>query len=74
VVLKVAARDLGGEFLGDVITKRIRGQAARHILESANEPLSPRDLAEVLGERWPVRVDAPSRPGKPWTMTLSVIN
>ena len=53
--------------IGDVVAKRVRGQAARQLLESAAEPDEPDDLAEILGERWPVRLEAPTRPGRPWT-------
>jgi uncharacterized protein len=74
VMLKVAAKDLGGEFLGDVITKRIRGQAVRHVLETGADPADPFELAALLSERWPVHLDEPSRVGKTWTMMLSVIS
>jgi cytoplasmic iron level regulating protein YaaA (DUF328/UPF0246 family) len=61
-----------GRRIGDVIAKRIRGEAAHHLLESGAEPAHPQELADVLAERWPVGVSEPERPGRPWTMTLSV--
>lgn len=60
-----------GRRIGDVVAKRIRGQAARLLLESAAEPHEPDALADLLAERWPVRLEAPTRPGKPWSLTLT---
>ena len=61
-----------GNRLGDVIAKRVRGQAAHHLLESAAEPADAHALADLLGDRWPVRLESPERPGKPWTLTLAI--
>jgi hypothetical protein len=69
-VLRVAGDDASGGRIGNVFVKRARGQAARHLLESGAGPRDPQALADVLGERWPVQLEPPPRPGKPWTMTL----
>lgn len=70
VTLRVRQNALGGRRIGDVIAKRVRGEAARHLLESGLDPAHPEALAEILAERWPVQLAGPARPGKPWTLTL----
>jgi cytoplasmic iron level regulating protein YaaA (DUF328/UPF0246 family) len=63
-----------GRRIGDVIAKRLRGQAAHHLLASGTEPSDPDALADVLGDRWPVRLEPPPRPGRPWTLSLTATN
>lgn len=61
----------GGGGIGVVVAKQMRGQAARLLLESNEEPEDAGALARILADRWPVRLEEPERPGKPWTMTLT---
>jgi len=71
VALRVDQSDDGGGRIGDVISKRIRGQAARHLIDSGSDPGEPDALADALAERWPVRLAEPMRPGQPWSLTLT---
>jgi cytoplasmic iron level regulating protein YaaA (DUF328/UPF0246 family) len=61
-----------GARIGDVIAKRVRGEAAHVLLESGAEPADADGLAEVLADRWSVRVEGPNRRGAPLSVTLSV--
>jgi cytoplasmic iron level regulating protein YaaA (DUF328/UPF0246 family) len=69
VILRVQ-QAVGHRRIGDVIAKRVRGQAAHVLLESGAMPDDPTELVPVLAEHWPVRLDGPERPGEPWLLTL----
>jgi len=71
VLLQVAQRDAGGRWIGDVIAKRVRGMAARALLESDTAPDDAEAVAAVLSDRWPVEPRPPRHPGGPWTLRLT---
>jgi cytoplasmic iron level regulating protein YaaA (DUF328/UPF0246 family) len=71
VTLRIEGRGLGHR-IGDVVAKRVRGEAARFLLESGVDPDHPAELAEVLGDRWPVELDAGGGRGRSWTLSLVV--
>lgn len=64
------AQEGSGRRIGDVIAKRVRGEAARYVLESGMEPSAPDELVALLGERWPVSLQAPTGRGGPALLSL----
>jgi cytoplasmic iron level regulating protein YaaA (DUF328/UPF0246 family) len=52
------------------LAKHTRGEVARYLLASAQEPRDVPELAELLGHRWDVEVRPPSRPRRPWCLDL----
>jgi cytoplasmic iron level regulating protein YaaA (DUF328/UPF0246 family) len=60
----------GRRTMGDVVAKRIRGEVARHLLETAADPSTPDELADALSECWPARLDPPAGPSQPWLIRL----
>jgi len=69
VIIRVGpAASQGG--VSDVVTKRVRGEAARQLLESGADPDDPELVAVILGDGRPVSLDEPERPGKPWSLTI----
>ncbi len=68
--LRIRPSPGGPAHIGDVIAKRVRGQAASHLLSSAADPEDPLDIAEVLATRWSLEVDPPAGRTRTWTITL----
>lgn len=72
VTVRVADATGSGLRVGDVLSKRRRGEVARWLLESDLEPAAPDELAAALGERWPVELAPPTDDPGSWTLTVIV--
>ena len=71
VAVHVGRLSPDGRRIGDVIAKRVRGEAAHELLASDADPTEPDELAVLLGERWPVSLEPPERRGRTWTLRLT---
>lgn len=71
VMLHVRQRVGHGCHVGDVVAKRMRGQAARLLLESGASCEDPVEVAAILAERWPLDLRPPERPGQHWRISLT---
>jgi uncharacterized protein len=71
VILQVARNSTLGRPVGDVIAKRIRGQAVRQLLESTDDPGDAEELAATLAAWWPVELRPPGREPS-WVLRLIV--
>lgn len=70
VTLRIRPSPGGPAHIGDVIAKRVRGQAAGHLLALEADPENPLDIADLLATRWSIEVDPPAARNRIWTITL----
>ena len=70
VTLRIRPSPEGPAHIGDVIAKRVRGEAASHLLSSEADPEDPLDIADLLATRWSLEVDPPAGRSRTWTITL----
>ena len=70
VTLRIRPSPGGPAHIGDVIAKRVRGEAASHILSSEADPEDPLDIADLLATHWSLEVDPPAARNRTWTITL----
>jgi len=70
VTLRIRPSPGGPAHIGDVIAKRIRGEAASHLLSSVADPEDPLDIADLLATSWSLEVDPPAGRNRGWTITL----
>jgi uncharacterized protein len=70
VTLRIRPSPGGPAHIGDVIAKRVRGEAASHLLSSAADPEDPLDIADLLATRWSLEVEPPAARNRTWTITL----
>ena len=70
VTLRIRPAPGGLAHIGDVIAKRVRGEAASHVLSSVADPDDPLDIADLLATRWSIEVDPPAGRNRTWTITL----
>jgi cytoplasmic iron level regulating protein YaaA (DUF328/UPF0246 family) len=72
VTLRIRPAPGGPTRIGDVIAKRVRGEAASHLLSSEADPGDPLDIADLLARRWSIEIDPPAGRKRTWTVTLLI--
>lgn len=70
VTLRVRPTPGGPARIGDVIAKRVRGEAASHLLSSEANPEDPLDIADILATRWSIEIEPPAGRNRTWIVTL----
>jgi cytoplasmic iron level regulating protein YaaA (DUF328/UPF0246 family) len=70
VTLRIEPSPSGPARIGAVTAKRVRGEAASHLLSSGADPEDPLDIADLLIARWPIELDPPAGRNRTWTVTL----
>jgi uncharacterized protein len=70
LTLRIRPSPGGPPHIGDVIAKRVRGEAASHLLSSEADPEDPLDIADLLAGRWSLEIDPPGGRNHTWTITL----
>ena len=70
VILRIRSSPGGPAHIGDVIAKRVRGEAASHLLSAGADPEDPLGIADLLATRWSIEVDPPAGRSRTWTITL----
>jgi cytoplasmic iron level regulating protein YaaA (DUF328/UPF0246 family) len=70
VAVRVLREQDGRRSVVSHLAKHTRGEVTRHLLERDADPRTPAALAEAVGERWPVELGRPSRPGSNWTLDV----
>ena len=74
VTLRIRPSPGGPAHIGDVIAKRVHGEAASHLLTSEADPEDPLDIADLLATRWSLEVDPPAARTRTWTIRSSPPN
>jgi cytoplasmic iron level regulating protein YaaA (DUF328/UPF0246 family) len=70
VMLRVRPAANGPAHIGDVVAKRVRGEAARRLLAASVDPGEPLDIADLLAAHWPIELEPPGGRNRTWTVTL----
>lgn len=72
VTLRIRPSPGGSAHIGDVIAKRVRGEAASHLLSSEAESGDPLDIADLLAARWSIEIEPPAGRNRTWRIALQV--
>ena len=70
VTLRIRPSPGGPAHIGDVIAKRVRGEAASHLLAAEADPEDALEIADLLATHWSLEVDPPTTRNRTWTITL----